>query len=225
VIHTGYFTSEKGPHVAKKKCIVISCLALFFISGCASKQQHLQTQQTQQNLFVLLPDPDGKVGQIIVSNPKGTTIIDQAGQALEVKSAEQPPSVPFKMAEKEILDTFGPVLEAQPESPLRYIIYFEFDSTILTEQSRNLLPQILKAIRERRSVDISVAGHTDTAGEKKYNFKLSRKRAFAVAARLISNGADPKILEITSHGEENLLIITEDNVFEPLNRRVEIIVR
>jgi outer membrane protein OmpA-like peptidoglycan-associated protein len=57
------------------------------------------------------------------------------------------------------------------------------------------------------------------------NLQLSLARARAVAALLAAAGVDPASLEITSHGEANLLVPTGDNVPEPRNRRVEVTVR
>jgi outer membrane protein OmpA-like peptidoglycan-associated protein len=84
---------------------------------------------------------------------------------------------------------------------------------------------VLRTIRDRAPVDISVVGHTDTLGENDYNDLLSRKRAKAVAAILTGNGVDSSIIEITSHGKNNPLVPTRDQVREPRNRRVEITVR
>ena len=84
---------------------------------------------------------------------------------------------------------------------------------------------MLKTIRDRVPVDISVVGHTDTVGEKEYNYALSLKRAKAVASILHEKGVDPSILDITSHGKDNPLVPTGDQVSEPRNRRVEITVR
>jgi outer membrane protein OmpA-like peptidoglycan-associated protein len=46
-----------------------------------------------------------------------------------------------------------------------------------------------------------------------------------VGALLAAERIDPGSLEITSHGEANLLVPTADNVSEPRNRRVEVTVR
>jgi outer membrane protein OmpA-like peptidoglycan-associated protein len=99
------------------------------------------------------------------------------------------------------------------------------DAAELTGESRAKLPQVLRIIRERAPVDISVVGHTDTVGDKSYNYQLSFKRAQAVAALLSSEGVDPSILDIASHGKDNPLIPTGDQVPEPRNRRVEVTVR
>jgi outer membrane protein OmpA-like peptidoglycan-associated protein len=84
---------------------------------------------------------------------------------------------------------------------------------------------VLETIRERAPVDISVVGHTDTVGKKEYNYGLSMKRAKAVASILVAKGIDPSVIDITSHGKDNPLVPTGDQVPEPRNRRVEITVR
>ncbi len=72
---------------------------------------------------------------------------------------------------------------------------------------------------------ISVIGHTDTAGDNQYNLRLSQNRALAVRRLLIHKGIIPAHIKSTSHGEENPLIKTADNVHEQRNRRVEVVVR
>jgi len=119
----------------------------------------------------------------------------------------------------------GPALAALPKPPLRFILYFEHDSVNLTPESRGLLKNVLGTIRDRAPVDISVVGHTDTVGKKEYNYALSMKRARAVASILLGMGVDPSVLDITSHGKDNPLVPTGDQVPEPRNRRVEITVR
>lgn len=47
-----------------------------------------------KSLFILLPEKDGHVGQIIVSNSAGTVILDKAFQSTMVLTADTPPSKP-----------------------------------------------------------------------------------------------------------------------------------
>jgi outer membrane protein OmpA-like peptidoglycan-associated protein len=119
----------------------------------------------------------------------------------------------------------GPALAALPKPPARFILYFEHDSVDLTPESHARLEKVLKTIRERAPVDVSVVGHTDTVGKKEYNYALSMKRAKAVASILLGKGIDPSVLDITSHGKDNPLVPTRDQVSEPRNRRVEITIR
>ncbi len=178
-----------------------------------------------RNMFVLLPDADGTVGQITVANDQGSQILSQAYQATGMNRPDEAPRVPEQISPERVERLFGKALAAQPLPPKRFILYFEPGSTELTQASRDQLPEVQQTIAQRQSVDTSVVGHSDTVGDAAYNFSLSRERAQAIAQMLIDRGTDPDILDITSHGEGNLLVPTADNVAEPRNRRVEITVR
>jgi outer membrane protein OmpA-like peptidoglycan-associated protein len=104
-------------------------------------------------------------------------------------------------------------------------LYFEIGSTRLTSESASRLPDIINTIRERTSSSVGVVGHSDTLGDSVDNYRLSLQRAAAVKDLLIQNGVPASHIETTSHGENNLLIRTGDNVAEPRNRRVEVVVR
>jgi outer membrane protein OmpA-like peptidoglycan-associated protein len=88
-----------------------------------------------------------------------------------------------------------------------------------------LIPEVIRTIRERHSSDVSIVGHTDTMGNREYNYRLSLRRAQAVRQLLVDAGVDPSSFQITSHGKDNPLVPTGDGVAEPRNRRVEITVR
>lgn len=177
------------------------------------------------NVVVLMPDPNGKVGQVSVSNQGGSQTLTKAGQATFIRDDQTAPEAPVVMKKAEIQQRFGDALAARPSPPVSFILYFQSDSTKLVDDSKALLPKIIAAIKERGSVDVSVVGHCDTVGDDAYNLRLSRRRAIAVAKVLTENGVDPKTLEITSHGKRRPLIPTGDNVREPRNRRVEVTVR
>jgi len=72
---------------------------------------------------------------------------------------------------------------------------------------------------------VSVVGHADTEGSRKMNQQLGMDRAMEIKNLLLSQGIDPSIIEVTSHGEGNPLVKTPDGVAEPRNRRVEVILR
>ncbi|MBF0345978.1 MAG: OmpA family protein [Nitrospirae bacterium] len=129
------------------------------------------------------------------------------------------------MEQQKVQEIFGRALGAIPKAPEKFMLHFKHDSVELTKESEKLLPTVLEAIRRLNAVDVSVIGHTDTAGSKEYNYKLSLKRAQRVSKYLTENGVDPNNLEIESHGKDNPLVPTADNVDEPRNRRVEVTIR
>ena len=173
---------------------------------------------------MLLPDPDGKVGQLEVSTSVGSQRLDKPWESTEVVSPDRIPSRPKIMDEKEVRAIFKDALEAQPKPPAVFIMYFK-RSTELTNKSLQLIPEILEAIKSQKSNYVSVIGHTDTVATIEYNRRLSLLRAKSVADVLVSRGVDRAIIEIEYYGKGKLLIETPDGVAEPRNRRVEIIVR
>jgi outer membrane protein OmpA-like peptidoglycan-associated protein len=74
-------------------------------------------------------------------------------------------------------------------------------------------------------MDISVVGHSDTVGAKQKNYEISLNRAQRVKELFVATGVDPHAVSTESHGEDNPLIKTPDEVAEPRNRRVEVTVR
>jgi len=178
-----------------------------------------------KNRYVLIPDLDGKVGKLEVSSEKGAQVLDKAFEATGLNRADEVPSTPQIMDEAEVRRIFKDALAAQPTPPVHFLLYFITGTTDLTPKSMDQMPRVLRTIQDRNSVDLTVSGHTDRAGSKGFNRRLSLDRARKVAEFLISKGVDPDIIEITSHGEGNPLVKTPDGVAETKNRRVEIVVR
>ena len=205
-----------------RRSSILPIALLLLAAACATPPK--PPPPASRDTIVLLPDDQGKTGAIVVSSAGVERRLDRPGQTVTVE-AGSPPGVPAEIPGPEMLAIAGPALAALPKPPLRFILYFEHDSVNLTPESRALLKNVLEAIRDRAPVDVSVVGHTDTVGKKEYNYALSMKRARTVASILLGKGIDPSVLDITSHGKDNPLVPTGDQVPEPRNRRVEITVR
>jgi outer membrane protein OmpA-like peptidoglycan-associated protein len=102
---------------------------------------------------------------------------------------------------------------------------FRFESDALTDQSRALLPEILRVVRDRPFANVAVTGHTDTMGTPEVNYELGLKRASTVRKLLIEAGLDVAQIDVSSLGETDPLVRTADHTAEPRNRRVDIAVR
>ena len=197
---------------------LVMLLALALLTGCATKPPE---PKGPTNYVVLLPDADGKVGKVHVKSDKGAQTIETAGQGSFIDGATAPFAVPAEQLKRD----FGVVLAASPEAPERYYLYFESGGAKLTAESLALVPTILKRVTERDNVDVSVIGHSDTAGKAEANAVLAYQRATSIANMLRERGMQPASLVIESHGESNLLVPTPDDTPEPRNRRVEITLR
>jgi outer membrane protein OmpA-like peptidoglycan-associated protein len=191
------------------------------LTGCA-------TQRAKRDLIVLLPDPDGKAGAVTVTTGGGSRILDKPYYSTEVGDVSKPPLTLRPVSENEIEDVFGPALSAQPDPAGRFIsfiLYFEHDTVKLTEVSKDLLPEIFKTIKNRKSNEVYVVGHTDLVGTDAYNIELSSRRARHVLNLLVSSGIKSSSLFVSYYGKARPVVLTDDEVPEPRNRRVEVIVR
>ena len=204
------------------RSFVLPIAVLFLATACATAPK--APPPPSRDIIVLLPDGQGKTGAIVVSSAGVERRLNRPRQAVTVEPGS-PPGIPTMMPELEVQAIAGPALAALPKPPAQFVLYFDHDSVELTTESQALLQKVIATIRARAPVDVSVVGHTDTVGRKEYNYALSLKRAKAVAALLRRKGIDPSVLHITSHGKDNPLVPTGDQVPEPRNRRVEITVR
>jgi outer membrane protein OmpA-like peptidoglycan-associated protein len=197
------------------KRFLLAAPLILLLSSCAS----------QENIVVLLSDQDGRTGAVTVSNRGGSQVISAANQASGIDSAETRPSEPKPMKEEKIRRIFGKALDAQPRRPIHFTLYFEFNSDNLTAESKTALKKLLEDIRIFKPSAVAIIGHTDLVGTAKVNYELGLERALVIKKILTNSGVKPDIIEVSSHGRDNPLIRTADNVAEPRNRRVEAVVR
>jgi len=186
--------------------------ALLVLGGCA----------TSQDLVVLLPDKDGKVGKVLVHNPKGETVLDSAyaaartsGSGLQRNAASQ----------SEVKNVFGNTLTAMPPRPISFTLYFESGTDEFTEQSKQEVKRVIAEMARRPAPEITVIGHTDQVGPDPTNDALSLQRAERVKSILMGMGISPERILTAGRGRREPLVRTAEGVSEPRNRRVEISVR
>ncbi|NPA25940.1 MAG: OmpA family protein [Deltaproteobacteria bacterium] len=174
---------------------------------------------------VVLLDSGKTANAVVVKTTGGEVLLDQPNTYTELAAADQQPAPARKLTPDEIEKRYGKILRAAPKPPASFLLYFKAGATELTENSRQLLPRILAAIRKRAPCEISIIGHCDRTGSREYNIRLSLARAQAVHEWLKTNGAADQSFKVESYGEEDPLILTPDGVAEPRNRRVEILIR
>ena len=114
--------------------------------------------------MVLVPDPaTGVVGRASASNKAGSADLLKAGDATLVPISKGPSRVKT-MSQREIEKQFGELLSALPPAPQYFTLFFRFESDELTPESRALVPDVLKAAKDRPAPEVVVTGHTDTTG-------------------------------------------------------------
>ena len=171
---------------------------------------------------ILLPQEGGtpsavevrtKSETVVLSKPYATASVNQNGGVEQgVTSA------------KDVAEKYPLLLSQQPQAALRFTLYFS-DGARLTPESEVRIKQALERAAARPGAEIFVTGHTDTTGPLEINDALSLERAKAIRQRLIASGFKAELIEAIGRGKRELAVPTADEVAEPQNRRVEILVR
>lgn len=122
-----------------------------------------------------------------------------------------------------------PVLSAQQmldkaDSPLAdRVIYFDFDSAKISDDSLSMLETHGNFIAGNGNVTVRLEGHTDERGSREYNIALADRRAQSVRRVLLFQGASSDQLETISYGEEQPAMMGHEESAWDKNRRVELV--
>jgi len=195
----------------------IAVLILLFVAGgCAT---------APQTSFYLVPDPEGHVGEVTVTNKAGSATLNKANETVAAPREDKAFTASREASSEEIQTKFGAALSVMPPAPKGFSIYFESGSSNVSADSKAVMDQVLAESKKRDSRDISLNGHTDRVGDSASNMKLSMDRANKVKGLLLKQGINPEYISIEYYGESKPVVPTADNVSEPKNRRVEAVVR
>src|SRR5690606_27462015 len=80
-------------------------------------------------------------------------------------------------------------------------IFFDIDKATLQPESYPELNRIASLLKERQTMRIEIAGHTDSTGPDRYNLQLSERRAKAVVTYLVRQGINSNRISVVFFGE------------------------
>lgn len=193
--------------------------------GAACARFPVMPPTARNDLYVLLPGAGGALGALGVTTEGREQTLSTRYAAAKIG---RPGAIETAtVTEAETRGLFGAALTAQPPRPTAFLLYFLLDSDELTPESQRVVGDIIKNIGGRPLPEVVVIDHTDTMGTEDYNDRLSVRRAARVRTRLIEHGLGipPGSIHFAGRGKRELLGPTADQVAEPKNRRVEIVVR
>lgn len=97
---------------------------------------------------------------------------------------------------------------------------FEFGKAVIKESSFASLDNLVKVLLEK-DFSLKIAGHTDIIGSRLFNYKLSKERAEAVKAYVVSKGGNPSRIEAIGFGPDQPIASNSTEEGRKRNRRVE----
>jgi OOP family OmpA-OmpF porin len=104
-------------------------------------------------------------------------------------------------------------------------IRFESGRATIDPDSAGLLDRLIETALRCPTVNIEIAGHTDTDGEDAFNQALSEKRAQAVSDYLVKAGLPADRFTATGYGSTQPVATNDTDEGKAQNRRIEFTVR
>jgi general secretion pathway protein A len=103
-------------------------------------------------------------------------------------------------------------------------IYFNHNSNELNSESTKILDKLSKLVLRYPESNLIIEGHSDSAGDYRYNKRLSEIRAKSVKAYFVEKGISSEKIKTVGMGSEYPIASNETFVGKEKNRRVEIII-
>jgi len=101
---------------------------------------------------------------------------------------------------------------------------FDVDGFEIKKNGLKKLQSLINYLKENPSLILTINGHTDNVGDKKYNQELSTKRAKSVGLFLAENGLSPFRIAWKGHGDAKPLVANKTEEGREKNRRVEFVI-
>ena len=120
-------------------------------------------------------------------------------------------------------DASGQVIGSQAgtiDDPLsRRVIYFEYDSSVLTDEGRFIVEAHAAYLANNPGMAVVLEGNADERGTREYNLALGERRAQSVRSYLTALGIDGSRITTISYGKERPAVVGTGPEVWAQNRR------
>ncbi len=176
---------------------------IIFIAQNTKKEYSIQTAN------------DGK-GEILV--PKGDTYVVKYKDLTQKVDYSQ-----FKVPNQPGKFSFDVVIKYEPSKLITLDnVYFDTDKATIKPESYEQLNELANLLKEKKGMEIEIAGHTDNTGSEEHNKDLSQQRADAIRNYLIKKGANPDHITAVGYGAEQPIAPNITPEGKAQNRRIEV---
>lgn len=101
-------------------------------------------------------------------------------------------------------------------------VHFATAKAKIMQDSYELLKEVAAVLKENPQIQkVRIEGHTDSRGSRRYNMRLSKRRAKAVMDFIVNSGVDPNRLTYKGYGPTRPVATNRTRAGRAKNRRVE----
>ncbi len=142
----------------------------------------------------------------------------------EMKAEAKPAAAPIKEAApaEPVAEIKAAAVPAQAAFNLSSGSSFELGGSTLSAEGKAEITALIAKFEGKTADSVIIEGHTDSSGDAAFNQQLSEKRAEAVKAELVANGAKAEKITVVGYGESKPVADNDTREGRAANRRVEI---
>jgi peptidoglycan-associated lipoprotein len=174
------------------------------VLGCAQNE----AVRKDDGLLIPVPQKSAETGKVAPARPATTAA--QATPATDLTARQIAAAGDSADSRKDTL----------LQTTVAGVVYFGFDSYVLTSESGNILQSHFNKLAGKPSIRIE--GHCDEQGSSEYNLALGEKRAKSARNYLVTLGYPVEKISAISYGKERPANSGHDEAAWAKNRRDEI---
>ena len=205
-------------------CLVVLSFGALFMGGCAKKD----VVRTEEPISAAQAAPTAQTTPTEVARPaqpaQEARPEAQGGATAQPMTESTPTREPAVAQEAPKTGQAGQAAQGTELQAELQKIYFNFDSSDLSEESRGLLSKNADYLSKQSSVKVRIEGNCDERGSDDYNMALGERRAKAAKDYLVNLGIASDRLTTISYGEEKPVDPGHDEAAWAKNRRDEFVI-
>lgn len=133
-------------------------------------------------------------------------------------------TIPMLEADQFYTEPFAVNIEFQPAKNYTLNnVHFDFGKSSFKRESFPQLEELVAFLKNKPSIRIEIAGHTDNVGKPADNLKLSQDRSASIVKYLVGRGISASRLTAKGYGDTKPVADNSTDDGRRLNRRTEVI--
>ncbi len=211
--------SEKDPGIANGNLIVVTgSITDFILKEPIEAEIEIADNSTQEVIAKFKSNKNN--GKFIISLPSGKNYAVRASKDGYLFHSENFNLTDSSNYQEVKLDVEMKRIEVNANEILRNI-FFDYGKATLRDESKMELDELYKLLTAYPEIKLEISGHTDSISSKKFNIRLSERRAKSVAAYLINKGISKDRLTTKGYGFDKPIADNSTKEGRQKNRRVE----
>jgi OmpA-OmpF porin, OOP family len=225
---------------------IATTLLFLFLFSAARSQGNKITDSNSAKVNVFVTDMKGKPSrgeQILFKNERTKQLFSGRSDAMGKFSLQLPPGASYTITIKSLTDTskYGKIdipslgpdeffsepfrVDVKFQMAKNYTldnVHFDFGKASLRSESFAELDELVDFLKNKETVRVEIAGHTDNVGNEADNLRLSQQRSETIRGYLIKKGIQAARIVAKGYGASQPIADNNTDQGRQLNRRTEV---